>query len=150
MATREEILSRHYPFVAQSDTDGWAIYFPDLPGCQTFAETWDDIGRMAREAFEGWVMVQLDNGRPIADPTASEEVMPWSVDRFTGKAPEDAVTFTTAEVASELGITPMRVRNLARARGLGTKRGHDLRFSRDEVDNMRVRRPGRPASATGA
>ena len=53
--------------------------------------------------------------------------------------------YTAAQVAAELGITGRRVRQLAKARGLGQKIGpRALVFTEAEVDSLRVRKTGRP------
>lgn len=48
--------------------------FPDCPGCQTFAESGDDIADAAREALEGWLESHLVSGqvppRPVDHATA--------------------------------------------------------------------------------
>ena len=48
--------------------------FPDCPGCQTFADSGDDIAAAAREALEGWLEAHLIDGqvppRPVDRPTA--------------------------------------------------------------------------------
>jgi len=48
--------------------------FPDCPGCQTFADSGDEIAEMAREALEGWLEAHLVDGqvppRPVEHATA--------------------------------------------------------------------------------
>ena len=54
--------------------------------------------------------------------------------------------YSADEVASELGITPQRVRALAQSRGVGTKvGGYMWTFTPSDIDAMRERKPGRPA-----
>ena len=141
MAARAALKARHYPFVAQSDGDGWAIYFPDLPGCQTYAETWEDVASNAQVIFEEWVDMFEDEGRDFPDPTIDEEVMPWPGELFAGNR-----LWTTSEIAEELEVSVRRVQAMARQRGLGNKVGRDLLFSNEELRAMRTRIPGRPAS----
>lgn len=54
------------------------------------------------------------------------------------------VTYTTAEVAVRLNLSPSRVRRLAAARNVGTKHGRDWHFTEADVSAMRVRVTGRP------
>ncbi|MDP3909110.1 MAG: helix-turn-helix domain-containing protein [Gemmatimonadales bacterium] len=51
---------------------------------------------------------------------------------------------TTADVARELGISPARVRVLARSRSVGRMVGTQWLFTAADVDALRVRKPGRP------
>lgn len=51
---------------------------------------------------------------------------------------------TVSQVAGHLGITPGRVRVLARTRGVGRRLGRDWLFSEDHLAALAVRRPGRP------
>ncbi len=40
-----------YPAVLEQSSDGFGIYFPDLPGCTSFADTQEDALKEAREAL---------------------------------------------------------------------------------------------------
>jgi predicted RNase H-like HicB family nuclease len=141
MDIKEALKTRHYPFVAQSDGEGWAIHFPDLPGCQTYAETWHEVASNAQAIFEEWVDMFVEEDRALPDPTTDVDEMPWPAELFTGKR-----LWTTSEVADEINVSVRRVQALARQRGLGKKVGRDLLFNDEEVRSMRVRIPGRPAS----
>lgn len=44
--------------------------FRDCPGCQTFAETREELLVMAREALEGWLEAQLGGGEAPPRPRA--------------------------------------------------------------------------------
>lgn len=50
--------------------------FPDCPGCQTFADSGDEIAAAAREALEGWLEAHLQDG----------QVPPRPVDRASAPA----------------------------------------------------------------
>ena len=58
--------------------------------------------------------------------------------------------YSTTTAANELGISPVRVRQLAVSRQVGRKLGRDWVFTAGEIDHMRVRRPGRPTRAAPA
>lgn len=55
---------------------------------------------------------------------------------------------TAKMVGKELGITARRVLALAKSRGLGRQLGGIWLFTRDDVDAMQDRRPGRPRKET--
>lgn len=66
----EDILARCYSFQAIASQDGgWVIWFPDLPGCMTQADTWAEIGAMAEEAVTLWLTDRLEQGLPIPEPS---------------------------------------------------------------------------------
>src|SRR5262245_6888423 len=41
----------------------WLADFPDCPGCQTFADSGDDLPEAAAEALEGWLESHLVSGQ---------------------------------------------------------------------------------------
>lgn len=138
-----QILARPYSFIAVADQEdgGWVVFYPDLPGLMTQADTYEEIAFMAKEALEGWVEVQVEDGRSVPEPTfTADPDWDWDSVKPTNESP----TMTTAEVAAELGVSVARVHQLARSRHVGTRRGNVLMFSEKEVDAMRDRRPGRP------
>jgi predicted RNase H-like HicB family nuclease len=141
-STLDQVLARNYTFVAKADLEdgGWVIIFPDLPGVITQADRWDEIGEMAEDALRTWVAAQIEDGRPIPEP--SDVAVPgW--DWATVGVP----LLTTSEVAERLQVTPRRVLALAANRGVGKKIGHSVMFRPDEVDAMRPGPVGRPSRA---
>lgn len=39
------------------------VEFPDAPGCQTFAESGEEVAAVAQEALEGWLEAEMAAGR---------------------------------------------------------------------------------------
>lgn len=60
-----------YPAVFQpwDDGTGFTVEVPDLPGCVTEGETMADAIFMAVDAASGWVLTELEDGKPV--PKAS-------------------------------------------------------------------------------
>jgi predicted RNase H-like HicB family nuclease len=138
-----QILALPYSFVAvaDQDDDGWVVFYPDLPGVMTQAGTYDEIAFMPKEALEGWIEVQVEDGRPVPEPTfTADPDWDWDSVKPTNESP----TMTTAEVANELGRSVPRVHQLASSCQVGTRRGNALMFSATDFDGMRDRKPGRP------
>ena len=54
------------------------------------------------------------------------------------------MNYTTKQVAAELGISAVRVRQLAYSREVGSKHGRDFLFTARDIDAMRIRPTGRP------
>jgi len=71
METLEEVMSRNYTFIAKADLEsgGWVVMYPDLPGVMTQAETYEEVATMAKDALRAWVEAQIEDGRPIPEPS---------------------------------------------------------------------------------
>jgi antitoxin HicB len=57
----------------EPDGSGYTAEFPDLPGCITCADTWDELMEMIEDAKAGWLEIALEDGDPIPDPPPPEE-----------------------------------------------------------------------------
>ena len=66
----EYYLDLPYRLVITPDDEGYGVAVPDLPGCFTHAQTWEDIPVMVREAMALWLGVMLEDGKPIPEPSA--------------------------------------------------------------------------------
>ena len=67
--TIEYYLGLPYPLLITPDEEGYGVEIPDLPGCYTHAEKWEDIQPMVREAMELWLNVMLQDGKSVPEPT---------------------------------------------------------------------------------
>ncbi|MHB1628958.1 MAG: type II toxin-antitoxin system HicB family antitoxin [Bacilli bacterium] len=62
-----------YPALFEpGDVDGYAVTFPDLPGCITEGDSLEEALRMAKEALELHLWGMEDDRDPIPQPTAPE------------------------------------------------------------------------------
>jgi len=69
---------RTYPLTIEShpEDSGYFAYFPTLPGCQTWGDTYEAAVRNAEEALAVYIETLIANGDPIpeaelsASPTA--------------------------------------------------------------------------------
>ena len=58
-----------YPAVFYPDGESVSVYFPDLEGCLTFGDDFNDAYIMAKDALGGWLSVYLEtNPLPAATP----------------------------------------------------------------------------------
>lgn len=62
-----------YPNVGDS---GYAVVIPDLPGCATGGPTLADAILMAEDAASGWVLDELEDGKPIPPASRVEDICP--------------------------------------------------------------------------
>ena len=65
-----------YPaiFSLWDDGDGYTVEVPDLPGCVTEGATLADAILMAQDAASGWVLDELEEGRPAPAASAMEDI----------------------------------------------------------------------------
>lgn len=54
----------------EDGTGGYAVEFPDLPGCVTGGDDMADAVFMAEDAASGWVLTELEDGKEV--PKASD------------------------------------------------------------------------------
>jgi len=66
--TTDYYLNLPYQLLITPDDEGFGVEVPDLPGCYTHAEHWEDIQSMAQEAMALWIGVMLADGKPIPEP----------------------------------------------------------------------------------
>lgn len=140
--TIEDVMERQYTLIAKADpvSGGWVIMFPDLPGVMTQADTYEEIGAMAKEALEAWAKAQIEDGLPIPEP-GDYPLPEWNWDA-AGPA-----LLTTKEVAERLHVTPRRVLALAEDRGVGERYGRSVMFREQDVSRLQPGPVGRPATA---
>lgn len=71
MNTIDDYLDLPYRLIITPDDEGFGVEIPELPGCFTHAERWEDIQPMVREAMALWLGVMLADGKPISEPSAA-------------------------------------------------------------------------------
>jgi predicted RNase H-like HicB family nuclease len=67
-----------YPacFCKDEETGAYAAEVPDLPGCATGGNTLADALLMAVDAASGWVLTELEEGRPAPPASPLDAVQP--------------------------------------------------------------------------
>ena len=74
-----------YPaiFIPYEDgTGGYAVEFPDLPGCATGGDDMAEAILMAEDAASGWVLTELEDGNKAPEATPIENIKTEG-DQFT-------------------------------------------------------------------
>ena len=139
--TVDDIMKRHYSFFAAADLEdgGWVIKYPDLPGCMTTADTYEEIAINARNALEAWMKLSIEAGDTIPEP--SDYPLPeWNwPDRGT-----DNEVLTVRQAADFFGISTRRIRAIASKRNVGMRIGQNIVFRRTDLEKLRPAAPGRP------
>jgi predicted RNase H-like HicB family nuclease len=67
-----------YPacFYKDESSGAYAVEVPDLPGCATGGDTLADAILMAVDAASGWVLTELEDGKPAPAASAIEDIRP--------------------------------------------------------------------------
>ena len=71
-----------YPAVFEPCADGYSVYFPDLPGCVSFGETFEDAEREARDALGLHIYGMEKDGEPLPAPSAHPEIDPATAEGY--------------------------------------------------------------------
>ena len=59
----------NYSMIIQwSDDNAYIVTVPELPGCKTHGETYEEAVRQGRDAIDSWIMVAEELGRPVPPP----------------------------------------------------------------------------------
>jgi predicted RNase H-like HicB family nuclease len=65
---------RYYPAVLEQVSDGFSVFFPDLPGCTSAGDTAEDAAARAEAALALHLAGMAEDGDPIPDPTPLERL----------------------------------------------------------------------------
>ncbi len=68
--TLNEYMERPYrmEIVPDSEEGGYAVTFPELPGCMTCGETLESAVSNAKDAKKAWLQAALEEGQEIPNP----------------------------------------------------------------------------------
>jgi predicted RNase H-like HicB family nuclease len=61
--------------IVWQEEDAWCASVPALPGCHTWAESYDELMAMVKEAVEGWL--EVANEKEI--PTENQQLVEINV-----------------------------------------------------------------------
>ena len=74
-------MERNYTAFILKDDDGYTVVFPDLPGCMTVADTFDEAFSAARDVLPGYLDTLYQEEMEIPEPASFEAVEPEDEDR---------------------------------------------------------------------
>ena len=69
-----KLASVYYPAILERATDGFAVFFPDLPGCTSFGATEQQAAENAEEALTGHLVVSAEYGDTFAAPSPLDAI----------------------------------------------------------------------------
>lgn len=64
----------YYPAIIERATDGYSVFFPDLPGCASGGDTQDDAARNAEDALRGHLALMIGDGDQLPEPTTFDQI----------------------------------------------------------------------------
>lgn len=63
----------NYAVVFERSPNNYGAYVPDLPGCVSVGDTWEEMQDMIKEAITFHIEDMLECGEPLPQPTMSVE-----------------------------------------------------------------------------
>jgi predicted RNase H-like HicB family nuclease len=77
------------------EEDGrYSVDVPDLPGCLTLGDSWEESLYMARDAVRGWLETTLEDGDPLPKASDRNEVAALPVDSEMGEPLFELISVT--------------------------------------------------------
>ena len=93
---------RHYPAIIEKASDGYGVFFPDLPGCTSAGGTVQEAALNAEEALRAHVALSLEHGDTIPPPSTLDQI---AVDPEVIEAARILVRFDPPGRAVRVNIT---------------------------------------------
>ncbi len=113
--TTDYYTSLPYKAEVRRTEQGYFARVPDLPGCMTWADTFEELGPMIEDAKLAWIEDALEDGDPVPEPRESPEFsgkvnlrMPKSLHRdLVRRAEAEGVSlnqYMTTALARSVGL----------------------------------------------
>ena len=99
---------------------GFAITFPDLPGCISDGETIEETIQNGRDAFQAWVAAAMDSKRPVPPPSTRPSELVVVSGRFVTRLPKSLHARLQSRARSE-GVSINTLATSYIAEGLARK-----------------------------
>lgn len=65
---------RHFPAIIEKASDGYGVYFPDLPGCTSAGTTVQEAALNAEEALQAHIDLSVEHGDTIPEPSTLDQI----------------------------------------------------------------------------
>lgn len=78
MKTVSEYLALPYRVNLIPEDGGWVAVVPDLPGCMTQADDWDELQTMIQDAKRVWIAGALKHDMAVPEPSEDDDEREYS------------------------------------------------------------------------
>ena len=65
---------RYFPAIVEKSSDGYGVFFPDLPGCTSAGTTVQEAALNAEEALQAHIELTMEHGEAIPEPSTLDEI----------------------------------------------------------------------------
>jgi len=62
-------MARYYPTIVEADTEGYSVFFPDVPGCASGGATLQEAAQNAEEALQAHLDLSAEHGDTLPEPS---------------------------------------------------------------------------------
>jgi predicted RNase H-like HicB family nuclease len=68
-------MARYYPAIIEPASEGYGVYFPDVPGCTSAGATVQEAARNAEEALQAHLDLTAEHGEIIPVPSELDAIV---------------------------------------------------------------------------
>jgi predicted RNase H-like HicB family nuclease len=65
---------RYFPAIIEKSSDGYGVFFPDLPGCTSAGETVQAAALNAEEALQAHIDLSVEHSDTIPEPSTLDQI----------------------------------------------------------------------------
>ena len=73
-------MARYYPAIVEADTEGYSVFFPDVPGCASGGATLQEAAQNAEEAIQAHLDLSEEHGDTLPEPSDLDAAAPVDPD----------------------------------------------------------------------
>ena len=114
-----------YAVVFEKAPNNWCAYAPDVPGCVSVGDTWEEMLEMIEEALSFHIEMMLENGDTLPEPKMSiDEAIKYHIEAISEANLGDDLGFDddTPTVATRFEFVEIEVRVPDPAQSSGASR----------------------------
>jgi predicted RNase H-like HicB family nuclease len=68
-------MARYYPAIIEKASDGYGVYFPDLPGCTSAGATVQEAALNAEEALQAHIDLAAEHREAVPEPSSLDTII---------------------------------------------------------------------------